>query len=216
MGEPVRIYVFCEGQTEETFVKTILYSHFLSLGRYITPIIVATSGHSKGGLHSYAQLRGQVLRKCKEDPSAWVTTMVDLYALPKDFPCAAEKYPTPTQKAIAICGAFVQDIAQRNFVANIMVHEFETLLFSAPEYFDGWFDNSAAKKLEKILAEHGGQPESINDGPMTAPSKQILSVCSNYDKVLHGSLIANDIGLPQMRIKCPVFDRWLTTLEKLQ
>lgn len=215
MSRVVRVHVFCEGQTEETFVNTVLSPYFSNIGIYLNPIVITTSKYAKGGLTSYARLQRQVLRKCKEDPSAWVTTMIDLYALPTDFPMPAANFPNLEHRSEAICRAFEDDIAQPNFIANIMVHEFETLLFSAPEYFDGWFDNSISKELGKILSEHGGQPESINDGPMTAPSKRILKICSDYDKVLHGSLIAIDIGLEQMRTKCPTFNRWLATLERL-
>ncbi|MDB9308677.1 DUF4276 family protein [Aphanizomenon sp. CS-733/32] len=58
-------------------------------------------------------------------------------------------------------------------------------------------------------------PEHINDGPITAPSKRIKKCCPFYDKPLHGSLIAMDIGLDVIRQHCQHFDKWLTRLEKI-
>ena len=55
------------------------------------PILVKTSKKScrkkdKGGVVSYEPIRFQVDQKCKEDKTAWVTTMLDYYGLPADFP----------------------------------------------------------------------------------------------------------------------------------
>ncbi|RVU45924.1 DUF4276 family protein [Lujinxingia sediminis] len=58
-------------------------------------------------------------------------------------------------------------------------------------------------------------PEDINDSPQTAPSKRLAVHYPPYDKVLHGSIAALDIGLPVIRDACPLFDGWLSTLEAL-
>ncbi|HLO85357.1 MAG TPA: DUF4276 family protein [Nostocaceae cyanobacterium] len=58
-------------------------------------------------------------------------------------------------------------------------------------------------------------PEHINEDPNTAPSKRILKCCPGYDKPLHGSLIAIDIGLDVIRQQCQHFDKWLNKLENL-
>ncbi|MEO1765387.1 MAG: DUF4276 family protein, partial [Cyanobacteria bacterium J06629_18] len=58
-------------------------------------------------------------------------------------------------------------------------------------------------------------PEHINDSPVTAPSKRILACCSGYEKPLHGSLIAIDIGLDTIRKQCRHFNQWLTRLENI-
>ena len=59
-------------------------------------------------------------------------------------------------------------------------------------------------------------PEHINDSPITAPSKRILRCCPGYDKPLHGSLIAMDIGLDTIRKQSQHFDKWLTKLENIK
>ncbi|MEA5486638.1 MULTISPECIES: DUF4276 family protein [Pseudanabaena] len=38
---------------------------------------------------------------------------------------------------------------------------------------------------------------------------------TQYDKVLHGSLVALDIGLETIRRECQMFNRWIERLESL-
>ncbi|BAY83039.1 hypothetical protein NIES267_25250 [Calothrix parasitica NIES-267] len=82
----IRVHVFVEGQTEETFVRELLYEHFIDKNIYLNPILVKTSKTAKGGVVSYAKIKPQINRKCLEDAKSFVTTMFDMYALPKDFP----------------------------------------------------------------------------------------------------------------------------------
>ena len=211
----VRVYILCEGQTEESFIKEVLYPHFRKLEIYLTPIILKTDGTSKGGVPSYANVKKQILNTCS-DSKAYVTTMLDMYGLPESFPCADGKYADLKQHASAICSAMEADISRHNFIPNIIVHEFETILFSRSQAFEEWFDCKCTAKLEQILNEHGGNPELINNGRDTAPSKRIIGTCGEkYNKILHGSLIAIDIGLPVIRDKCRLFDSWLLKLESL-
>lgn len=60
------------------------------------------------------------------------------------------------------------------------------------------------------------EPENINDNPQTAPSKRILNALPEYDKVIHGTSIATEIGLSTIRQSCPHFDAWLVKLEQLK
>ncbi|MBN3873010.1 MAG: DUF4276 family protein [Nostoc sp. JL33] len=58
-------------------------------------------------------------------------------------------------------------------------------------------------------------PEHINEGATTAPSKRIIRCCLGYEKPLHGSLIAIDIGLDTIPQQCEHFNQWLTRLENI-
>ena len=58
-------------------------------------------------------------------------------------------------------------------------------------------------------------PELIDDGPETAPSKRILEEIPEYDKVAAGVSVVGKIGLPVLRQKCAHFNGWLTKLEQL-
>ncbi len=82
----IRVHIFCEGQTEETFVREVLSNHFEKLNIWLNPILLRTSKYGKGGISSYGKIKWQVQKKCKEDTSSWVTTLVDFYGLPQDFP----------------------------------------------------------------------------------------------------------------------------------
>jgi len=209
-----RIYIFCEGQTEEVFVRDVMYPHFERIGIWLYPIIIRTGSRGKGGVTTYGKIKWQIEKKCKEDSTAWVTTLLDFYGLPKDFP-NANVTGTSIDRAKAIAKAFKDNIRQRNFIPNLVVHEFEGLLFSAPDAFGNWFSEpDVVSRLNAVRAQFDS-PEHINDGNKTAPSKRILAICKNYDKVMHGSLIALEIGLDTIRQQCPLFNAWLNRLESL-
>lgn len=210
----IRVHIFCEGQTEDTFVREVLRPHFDRLNIFVNSIILRTSKERKGGVVSYGKVKHQVVQKCKQDSTAFVTTLIDYYALPADFPVFAKTADSIANVKAAIA-AIQADIGQANFIANLAAHEFEGFLFSAPEAFGDWFDNEdAVAELTKIRGQFA-TPEHINDGPQTAPSKRILKVCEDYDKVAHGSLIGLDIGLDAIRRECPLFNSWVTQLEAL-
>lgn len=214
-----RIYVLVEGQTEEAFLRELLVPRFAGLGHYLQPIIVSTSPGYKGGVVSYAKVKPQIVRLCKQDAKAYVSTMFDLYALPGDFPGKREQtYPhtaTGHQKALFLESQLALDVGQPNFLANLIVHEYEALLFTQPDLFSKWSDDATlASTLKRALAG-AGAPEDINDSPQTAPSKRILAAMPGYQKTFHGPLIACDIGLDAMRQACPHFDAWLFAIEAL-
>jgi hypothetical protein len=211
----IRIHIFCEGQTEETFVREVLTEHFNRLEIWLNPIVVQTSKRGRGGAVSYDKIKRQIEIQCKQDQSAWVTMLLDLYGLPSDFPCMDSSEKDSFKKAKMIFSEIKKDINQSNFIPNLIVHEFEGLLFSDPRAFSKWYDSpEIVEKLEKIRQEFDS-PEHINDGRQTAPSKRILNICADYNKILHGSLIALDIGLDQIRQECPFFDYWVKSLETL-
>jgi len=214
-----RVYILVEGQSEEAFVKELLVPHYSQSGLFLTPIIVSTSPGFKGGVVSYAKVKIQILRLCKQDSAAWVTTMFDLYALPGGFPGqASTTYPSHgrgSEKATFLETEMANDIAQANFIPNLMVHEFEALLFSAPAAFGEWTDDTSIVHAFQACVNACGSPEDINNSPLTAPSKRILSKMPEYQKTFHGPLIACEIGIAPMRGQCRHFDGWLRKLESL-
>lgn len=214
-----RLYVLVEGQTEEAFVRELLVPHYARVGRFLTPIIVSTRAGYKGGVVSYAKVKPQILRLCRQDPDAFVTTMFDLYAVPGDFPGkATPAYPVHAgghQKAAFLEAQLAQDIGQTNFLAHLMVYEFEALLYAQPDRFAQWTDDAQVVIALRAAVEQAGAPENINDSPQTAPSKRILAAMPGYQKTFHGPLIACDIGLDAMRKVCPHFHAWLLAVEAL-
>jgi hypothetical protein len=211
-----RVHIFCEGQTEETFVREVLQNHFNRLDIFLNAIVIRTSASARGGMVSYAKLRWQIDCKCKEDNSASVTSLIDLYGLPKDFPqkVMIDFQIDPYQKAKVAEAALAADIAHTNFIPNLLLHEYEALLFSDVSKFGGWFSAVATQNLADDI-QGAISPEHVNDNLHSAPSKRVLKHCSAYDKPVHGSVIAMDIGLDVIRNKCQHFNAWLRKIESL-
>jgi myo-inositol-1-phosphate synthase len=213
----IRVHVFCEGQTEETFVRDVLMEHFARRGIWLNAILVMTGSSSKGGLVSFGKVHRQIVRKCKEDQSSFVTTLFDYYGLPKDFPAFEVKENAQysiSQKVQHLEKAFTEAVECQNFIPNFLVHEFEALLFTNTDAFLDYFSAEQVKQLERQKSLYES-PEDINDSPSTAPSKRIRQICPSYQKVIHGPLIAIDTGIDEIRKTCFRFHQWLIKLEDL-
>jgi hypothetical protein len=214
-----RLYLLVEGQTEEAFVRELLSPYYNRSGLYLTPIIVSTSPGYKGGVVSYAKIKPQISRLCRQDSTAHVSTLFDLYALPSDFPGKIDHtYPhqgSGTQKAKYLERELANDINESNFIPHLLVHEYEALLFAQPEKFNEWTDDTRVVAHLNSIAEKHTTPEDINGSQLTAPSKRLLKVMPNYKKTFHGPLIACAIGLDVIRQTCPHFNSWLKKLDAL-
>ena len=207
-----RVLVFVEGQTEETFVRDLLVPYFSRLGIYLTPILAQTSPGHKGGIVSYGKVKHQLTRLCRQDQGAYVTTMMDYYGLPNDFPGLDGHVPDAHEQVMRLEQALQQDIDAPNFIPNLMLHEFEALLFSAPEKIAEWLDDQALLAPMAAIRAAFATPEHINNSPQTAPSKRILTLVPHYKKTVDGPLIAEDIGLDAIRAQCPHFNNWIERL----
>ncbi|MBR9856365.1 MAG: DUF4276 family protein [Gammaproteobacteria bacterium] len=211
----IRVNVFVEGQTEETFVRDLLLPYFANQGIYLNAILAQTSTGHRGGIVSYGKVKHQVTRLCRQDKGAFVTTLIDYYGLPTDFPGLDSQEPDARLRISALEAAFAADINESNFIPNFLLHEFEALLFCEPKKFADWLDDDApVVRLEAIKASFDS-PELINNSPQTAPSKRILALVPEYRKTLHGPLIAEDIGLDTIRAQCPHFNDWIERLQAL-
>ncbi len=208
-----RVHVLCEGQTEVAFTLGILRLHFQRMNITLRPCLVRTGGGGRGGITSYGRVRRQLISRCKEDRKAKTTILWDLYGMPRDFPAEIKGGPEGKHKIVK--QTLLEDIDQPNFIPNVIVHEFETLLFSEPAAFGRLFDKE--KVVEKLIAirNKAHSPEHINDSPTGAPSKRIMNVC-DFNKPFHGVQIAKYIGLATIRKECPLFDGWITEIENLK
>jgi len=141
-----------------------------------------------------------------------------LYGLPHDFPGKSNpiyrSLGNGRDKAQLLESELMREIELPNFIPNLTLHEFETLLFVNLAAFTPWTDSDhCLAELHKVRGTTA--PEDINDGPSTAPSKRIKAAMPRYQKTFHGPLIAIDIGLDAMRRECPHFDAWLAKIEAL-
>jgi hypothetical protein len=215
-----RVLILVEGQTEEAFVKEVLRPSLEGRAIYLIPTLAVTKftksgGRFKGGVTSYEKVKSDLRRLLSDTRAAMVTTMLDYYGLPDDFPGMSTRRPGDCyQRVMHVEEEFKKDIGHPRFEPYLALHEFEALLFADPAKSAFIFGTSQVLALERHRELSGGA-ERIDEGPATAPSKRIQKVFPAYQKVLHGSLAAAEIGLPTLRRECRHFDAWVTKLEKL-
>ena len=225
-----RLLIHVEGETEEAFVNEVLASHLYGCG--YTKVSARLVGNARqrdrrGGIRAWSAVRKDILHHLNEDAGCLSTTMVDFYALPQTgdraWPGRAEAaqlaFPA---KAVAvesalladICSEMGDDFEQSRFVPYVMMHEFEGLLFSdATKLGLGIGRPDLSPKFQAIRDQYA-TPEEINDSPLTAPSKRIISLLPSYEKPLMGTLAVLEIGLDAIRQECPFFRGWIERLEQ--
>ncbi|HMV51120.1 MAG TPA: DUF4276 family protein [Blastocatellia bacterium] len=225
-----RLLVHVEGITERQFVNTILNPHLLSCGyQWVSARLMgnALQNKQRGGVSSWQLTRRDLLAHLKNDPQAVATTMVDYYGLPDSGNAAwpgkkaAVHLPFP-QKAASVEAALLADLQQgmgknfdpRRFVPYVMMHEFESLLFSDCRRFAEIIGQPQLTDSFQIIRNQFSTPEEINDSPTTAPSKRILDLVPNYRKPLLGNRAIIEIGLDKIRAECPHFNGWIERLEE--
>src|ERR1700733_2143491 len=86
-----RVLILVEGQTEERFVKDVLGPFFYGRQLFFFPTISVTKRvkdgpNFKGGVTNFARFRNDAQRLLNSAAGALVTTMLDYYRLPQDFP----------------------------------------------------------------------------------------------------------------------------------
>ncbi|MDA3895899.1 MAG: DUF4276 family protein [Desulfobacteraceae bacterium] len=219
----IRVHVICEGQTEEMFIHQVLANYFISRDIYLYPSLIGKPGH-KGGNFKFERLLTDLRIRLQGDPDAYCTTFFDFYGLPNNFPGKTESQQKINSQEKSDCllhmlsDALKEKLTKdplRRFIPYIQMHEFEALLFSDPAALAQGIDRNELERRFRGIREKFDSPEEINDNPETAPSKRIIRIYSEYDKPIHGSLAALEIGLDKMRGECPLFNDWLNRLEAL-
>lgn len=217
-----RLIVIVEGATEESFISNVLAPELWQHNVYASAIIVGRPGH-RGGRVNYARYSGDVLKMLKQDSSAYCSTMVDFYRLGDGFP----GHPPPAgianiDKARRVEAAILADTVRQipdfrpdvRFIPYIQLHEYEGLLFSEPQVFADAINKPTMSTAFQGIRDGFDTPEHIDEGPATAPSKRIQSVCS-YSKVIDGTKAAQAVGIARMAAECPHFEEWVGRLRTL-
>jgi hypothetical protein len=212
----IKAFVLAEGQTEETFLRDLVSPHLASHGLHLTPVLASTkrvkSGHKfRGGVVSYRQVETDLRPLLADSSAAVVTTMIDYYRLPADFPGMADRPASPHagDHVAHLEEALRREIDSPRFEPFFCLHEFEALLFADTSAILDRFQNAK----NPHLLEPQAAPEEVNDGEATHPAARIQAVAPGYRKALHGPMIAKTIGLARIRQRCPRFDRWVSLLE---
>ena len=87
-----RALILVEGQTEKRFVEEVLAEHLMDLGLSIVPTLLVTKfvkngPDFKGGVTSFVRFESDMRRLLGgAGMDAIVTTMIDYYRLPGNFP----------------------------------------------------------------------------------------------------------------------------------
>jgi Domain of unknown function (DUF4276) len=221
----VEVIVFAEGQSEEQFIKRVVAPTLRSIQIYLKPQTLRTSQDSKGGAVNFDRLKFNARNALRQNPSAILTTFVDLYGLDTSFPSygeaktKADVYSRVTCLEAGLHDAIVSHVNCRRerFIPHIQPYEFEALLFSDVAALcraePSW--NLYEKKLAQIRSDVDS-PEHINDGYETKPSKRLENILHpEYKKTRHGPLAAEQITLAVMETQCTHFGEWMNKLRAL-
>jgi hypothetical protein len=219
-----RLLVLVEGDSEELFVQTILAPRLEIFGVYAHATGVVSkrlaSGKKCTGGNLWANVQSS-LRPLLADSDAWVTTMLDFYGLPADFPGVSRDAVTggtARERVQTVEAALKETVGSgettRRFIPFIALHEFEAWYFAAPDKVADYFGRMDVSALMECAVQEAGGPENINHGKDTHPSKRLESYGMGFRKTSAVSVL-KDIGLDAIRASCPHFDCWLQRLEAL-
>jgi hypothetical protein len=212
-----RLIIICEGQTEIEFCKDVLFKHFLNKEILIQTPLIKKSG---GGIVPWGTLKKQIELHLREK-DVFVTTFIDYYGIPDsyNYPSwdASKKIIDRNSRMDLLENAMKNSINQNRFIPYIQLHEFEGLLFNNIDIFDQNFNPSELNSRQELvdIINTYPNPELINDSSTTAPSKRLERIISGYSKIVFGSILAEEIGLSNIRQKSPRFHNWIDILENI-
>jgi hypothetical protein len=216
-----RIVIIGEGQTEQSFCNDVLQPHFTSKEIYLHNTVIKKN---HGGIVNWSALKYQIEKHLLEDTTVIVTTLIDYYGIHKNHKYPnwqiAESQSNPLDRMLQLEKGMAKDISanlRSRFIPYIQLHEFEGLLFSDVRAFEDIFEKKEFNDYNYLIStiSENDSPELINKGTDTAPSKRLNKILKRYRKVLHGSLIAQNIGLNKIRQKCYRFDKWIMQMENI-
>ena len=199
------LFICCEGETEEAFAEKVLAPYFKDIGVYVTP-------SKMKGVSNFEKVKKHVTGFCLSNPNSLVTTMIDYYGLRKVIPSLIPTEGDLYERVQIIEKKVSEELRSlNNLYFNIVLHEFEGLLFSDVSAFDGIANKSQILELKNIR-RRATSPEHINDKYETAPSRRILGQIPDYSKIQNGIEIAQRIGIKKMTDECVHFKQWISKL----
>lgn len=204
-----RVCILCEGTTEKEFVQSCLYPFLLKKG-------VSVWAENLGG-DIKPQKVASFVRKHYASYD-FISTLLDFYGFKQHS--AVDKASLEQEIMQTVSQVFHNTDPAAKFRPYVQMYEFEGLLFSDVSQFewvspDEWGNGRHLGQLQAIYNAFA-TPEMINNSRETAPSKRLNAIFQGtYDKVQHGVVVAESIGLERIREKCPHFNDWLSWLESL-
>lgn len=222
-----------EGQSEEAFVRRLLVPHLATYGVHAVPTIVATKrerdGRKRRGGGDWEKWAKDInLRLRDKRDVVRVTTLFDLYGLPKNFPELSTHcgLSDTRERCDRLQDAMAKAVGDNRFLPYLQRHEFEALVLAGLPALSDLLDQPADRRgYEKLQADIGEQaPEDVNDDVKTAPSKRLGRFIPSYDenqseggkgKPYFAEQVTVRTGLVALRERCPRFGAWLAKLEAL-
>lgn len=210
-----RLVFIVEGDCEIAFVEKMLIPYLYAnagqnaAGWFINAQKITTNRklNKKGGNVSYAYLKNEISRVVAQGGGIWITTFLDFFRLPTDFP----GYGVADSGITRIEEAVKADIGYDRLLPYIQKYEFETLLFSSISGFELLLDDDAQVKQIQAIINAYANIEDINGGASTAPSKRLQSIF-DYDKTVDSDLILSVMDIETIRARCPRFNAWVARL----
>ncbi len=216
-----RIIIICEGETEKEFCNTILTPYFAAKGIFLQSPLIKKS---MGGIVKWAELRKQITLHLRNDPKAFVSTLIDYYGLYSkyNFP-KWDEAENQTDKNIRMdilehgMKDSIDDGIRFRFIPYMQLHEFEGLLFNEIEIFHEQIPPKELVGIDELTRTFNqySNPEMINNNRETSPSHRLERIILGYNKILYGNILAEAIGLEKIRAKSPRFNEWLKKLEEI-
>lgn len=223
----INLRIVAEGDSEEAFCKRLLIPHLYSAGVFATVSKVETSHlrrrpdvKFKGGVTTYEHVKRDIRNFLVHDsrPDLRVTTFIDYFHLPSDFPGKATERPNMTkdERIAHLESALGADISDARFLPYIQKHEFETFMFVDMSRLVQLYPGHECKVDRIARGAQGLAPEDVNGGDYSSPSMRIMAEFREHERNKPRIVpILEQIGLPTLRSNCPHFNSWVTALENM-
>lgn len=201
----ITIGISVEGQTEAYFAKFVLSRYLARYGMQLADPVILGGNVTIDRVNNILSLIA--------DNYDYTTTLYDYYGF-----SGLENGETWDDIEQSIKDSMIL-LGKNNIIPYLQKYEFEALLFSDIEilckhiYYNKDERNMHIELLKQDIGDL--QPEEINGGITTAPSKRIQKIYRKYKKSIYGYIIAQDIGIEKIREKCPRFNSWIKILLSL-
>ncbi|MCU0749209.1 MAG: DUF4276 family protein [Akkermansiaceae bacterium] len=215
-----RLFIYCEGQTEEMFVERLLRNHLAHHGVKVErPELCATTldpAGQRGGFVNWDAIEFDLKQTFAgdSDPNLRFTTLLDVYRMPPKLLTLAGftgAITLPTDVEI-VEAAIERVFNEPRFKAYLQRHELEALLLADLDALERVFHRHKSG-LQTLRADISGfaHPEDINHGPTTHPAARLATAVAGYEdlKASNAYFVLAEAGLEAVRAKCPRFDAWL-------
>ena len=210
------VNMLVEGMTEHRFVGQVLKPYLMDSEVLVVPTIVKTKlsirgTWERGGAPPYHMFKKR-LTDLLRNQTRTTTMMFDLYGLPDDFPNRDVSTDSASRTAAVDIQDGIHDDLGRpaNFIPFVVRHEFEAFVFVSDTELPFVIGASAGQTLrfERVCSQFAC-PEDIDDSPVSAPSKRLVEIFPDYNKVVHGVAAVKGIGLETIMERCPHLRAWM-------